>query len=307
MSSSRDKLRKKTQEQKQETPTTRKNDAFDAFIEREAQKNIVIDPLLQSLIPPLQEEELLNLEASIREEGVREDLVIWRDPAQAEGGNDYLLIDGHNRYQIIEKILGEGGAVKYGMRIMDFPDKEAVKDWMIVNQLGRRNLTNEQRSYLRGLRYEREKAKHGGEREAGASSQNGDLLKTHERLGAEFSVGKNTILRDADFARGLEKVGRQNPTLKQEILMGRHKVSKGDLQLLGRERNDDIPLDTPAALIIALAQLKPKKLRPPKSDPKFDIFKNQLQKIVRELHLESDPKAIEKIKALADELGKLLS
>lgn len=34
-------------------------------------------------------------------------------------------------------------------------------DWIILNQLGRRNLTKETQSYLKGLQYEREKKKQG--------------------------------------------------------------------------------------------------------------------------------------------------
>ncbi len=310
MASSRDKLRKKSQEKKQTTHTTRNNDAFDAFIEREQRKNILVDPLLKSLIPPLQEEELETLEQSIREEGVREDLMLWKDP-DSISGNDFFLVDGHNRYQIIQKLEAEGVSIKYGVKILDLPSKDAVKDWMIVNQLGRRNLTNEQRSYLRGLRYEREKAKHGGERDIEASPQNGNLLRTHERLGTEYAVSKNTILRDAEFARGLEKIGAQNPTLKQEILSGKHKVKKADLQLLGREKRDDFTLDSLGMLFYTLESLKPKKLRrsvpsDAPQDEQFEVLKNELLKCIKNLQVNSSVKEIEKAQAFIVELMKRL-
>ena len=37
------------------------------------------------------------------------------------------------------------------------PDRAAAVEWIIANQLGRRNLTPEQKSYLRGKRYQLEK------------------------------------------------------------------------------------------------------------------------------------------------------
>lgn len=44
---------------------------------------------------------------------------------------------------------------------MEFADRDTVIDWKIDNQLGRRNLTEEMKSYLRGTQYEREKKKQG--------------------------------------------------------------------------------------------------------------------------------------------------
>ncbi len=298
MASSRDKLKKKSQEKKQEVHTTRKSDAFDAFIERERPKNILIDPVFQSLIPPLQDEEFETLEQSIRAEGVREDLLLWKDP-EDESLENFLLVDGHNRYQIIQKIEAEGSSIKYGVRVLDLPSKDAVKDWMITNQLGRRNLTNEQRSYLRGLRYEREKASHGGERAKETSPQNGNMQKTHEKLGEEYSVSKNTILRDAEFARGIEKIGVQNPELKREILAGRQKVKKADLQLLGREK-DDAPLSVASleALYNTLDALKPKKQKAQQSETTFDALKKDLIRQIQKLGINSSAEDIEKTQRL---------
>ncbi len=56
----------------------------------------------------------------------------------------------------------------------------------------RRNLTPEQKSYLRGKRYHLEEKKaHGGEREASSDNQN--LERTRERLATEFGVAPSTI------------------------------------------------------------------------------------------------------------------
>jgi len=58
-------------------------------------------------------------------------------------------------------------------------------------------------SLLRGRVYERTKKAHGGAREA--STQNGDL-KTSELLAEKFGVSKNTIQRDAQFARAVDEL-----------------------------------------------------------------------------------------------------
>jgi len=303
MASSRDKLRKKAQEKKSTPNTTRNTDAFDAVIEREQKKNIIINPILKSLIPPLQEEELEILEQSIREEGVREDIILWKDKVNATNENDFILVDGHNRYHIVQKIESEGGNVKYGVKLIDLPDFESVKDWMIINQLGRRNLTNEQRSYLRGLRYEREKSKHGGDRKP--SPQNGNL-KTHEKLSEEYSVSKNTILRDAEFARGLEKIGLNNSLLKQNILAGKEKVKKSDIQEIAKLESPALNFESGSQLSQSLKKLKqPKPSKIEKTDNKFDSLKNTLTKEVKALSEENKKQKCQKLEEIIMEIKQL--
>ena len=88
---------------------------------------------LEVLIPPLTSEEFKQLERNILEEGIRDPLVTWNG----------ILVDGHNRYRI---------ATEYDIDFVtvekEFPDINAVKEWMINNQFGRRNLNNYQRSVL---------------------------------------------------------------------------------------------------------------------------------------------------------------
>lgn len=88
---------------------------------------------LEVLIPPLTSEEFKQLERNILEEGIRDPLVTWNG----------ILVDGHNRYRI---------ATEYDIDFVtvekEFADMNAVKEWMINNQFGRRNLNKYQRSVL---------------------------------------------------------------------------------------------------------------------------------------------------------------
>jgi hypothetical protein len=106
------------------------------------EQNILIDPEFKALIPPLAPEELAQLEANIVKDGCRDPLVTWQG----------TLIDGHNRHDICTR-----HGIPFETVEMEFTDRDAVMDWMDANQLGRRNLTNDQRSYLRGRRYNRTK------------------------------------------------------------------------------------------------------------------------------------------------------
>jgi hypothetical protein len=63
-------------------------------------------------------------------------------------------VDGHNRYEICKK-----NGISFSVQLMSFGSLQQVKEYMIDLQLGRRNLTPEQVSYFRGLRFLNEKMK----------------------------------------------------------------------------------------------------------------------------------------------------
>ena len=94
---------------------------------------IKIKKEFKSLIPDLTKEEFKQLEQNCLDEGIREKILVWNG----------FIIDGHNRYEI---------SLKWDLEIQTetkhFKDEEAVKEWMILNQFGRRNLSNYQRSVL---------------------------------------------------------------------------------------------------------------------------------------------------------------
>jgi hypothetical protein len=97
---------------------------------------ITIDQEFKDLIPPLTEEEYYNLEGSVIADGLLSPLVIWK-------GTD-ILVDGHNRYKICTQYNKP-----YTTKEISFSDREVAKRFIILNQLGRRNVTPESASKLR--------------------------------------------------------------------------------------------------------------------------------------------------------------
>ena len=96
-------------------------------------EQLLIDKDFKDFIPPLAKEEYEQLEKNIVAYGCREPLSVWRG----------FIIDGHNRYKIAQK-----HNLPYNHKRMEFPDRESVKRWIILNQFGRRNLSAYDRSIL---------------------------------------------------------------------------------------------------------------------------------------------------------------
>lgn len=107
-----------------------------------------IDPEFRALIPPLTAEERALLEEGILRDGILSPLVVWR--------GQWTVLDGHNRLDLARK-----HSLDYKVTEVDCADREAAKEWIIRNQLGRRNLQLYQRAELALLLepYLREKAK----------------------------------------------------------------------------------------------------------------------------------------------------
>ena len=87
----------------------------------------------KKLIPALSVEEFKQLEQNCLAEGIREKIITWNG----------FIIDGHNRFEIATR-----WNLEYESESKRFKDENEVKEWMIHNQFGRRNLSNYQRSVL---------------------------------------------------------------------------------------------------------------------------------------------------------------
>ena len=95
---------------------------------------------LQQFLPPLSAEEHRQLADNLQRDGCQEPLLVW-DEAR-------VLLDGHHRHDICLQY-----DIPYTVRTISLPGLDAAKAWMVRYQLGRRNLTPEQLSYLRGKQY----------------------------------------------------------------------------------------------------------------------------------------------------------
>jgi len=253
--------------------------------------NIKVLPDIEEFIPALSEEEYRQLEINIKEDGCRTPLVLWKQD------KEYIMVDGHNRYKICQKLNKD---FRIEVR-KDFKDVDDVKEWMLANQFGRRNLTKIQIAKIRGMHYNQMKNKLGGydniEKGKESKVQNApsieDANNTAQKVGNLHKVNPSTIKRDAMIAIGLEKLSKNNPRLEREILTGNVKVNKVHLQKLGKleqvpvlESIEEIPE------LIKKAVSKPTKKA------------NQKEKASPQANKEQVQKTKQKIIALVEQVGE---
>src|SRR5262249_575840 len=98
-----------------------------------------LDPELEHLLPR-SPDEVARLEQSLLAHGCEEPLVVWEEKK--------ILIDGYTRYRLLS-LLGR----PYAVKVRSFAGREAVKDWIYETHYGRRSLTPELKSYVRGRHY----------------------------------------------------------------------------------------------------------------------------------------------------------
>lgn len=180
---------------------------------------IRIDPEFRDKIPPLTPAEFDQLEQNILADGeVYEPIIVWNG----------AIIDGHNRW----KIINAHPEIPYKVKEMDFPDVWAAFDWMYSKQLGRRNLSEENRAYIIGKMYEARKHRRGGDygnqytEAIYKNYKKPNAPHTHEQIAEEVGVSPATVTNAEKFAKGVDVIKAQAPAVANQILHGGSGVTK---------------------------------------------------------------------------------
>jgi hypothetical protein len=241
--------------------------------------NLKIDPEFQNQIPPLTDDEFKQLEENILKEGkLISPLIVW--------GN--TLVDGHNRYAILQK----HPEIYFSTMPLRFENREEAIAWICRNQLGRRNLSPEQKRYLLGKQYEAEKkaakifrgnqytlAKKSG----GAHDDNHHSgKKTCDRIAEENGVSRASVLRASHYTRGIDIADNLSPGIKQKVFSGEVKFTNEEMSKLVQasvEHRSDVLAQIlhPEALEVlesASAEFEPEKAEPvPMPTPQTEEFR----------------------------------
>jgi len=170
-------------------------------------------PEIEENLFPLQPEEFKFLEESILSEGVRDALIVW--PKDGE----LILVDGHNRYRIAKE-----HNIPFEIKEKHFNDLDEVLEWVDFNQLGRRNLIDEQRSYVLGRLYRRRKRNVGRPAYVYTNTENFSVFSKNNSIAnviaKQSGVDERTVYNAADFANAVDKVKKIDPEAAGKILQG---------------------------------------------------------------------------------------
>ena len=195
-------------------------------------EDLIIDPEFESVIPPLTELEFDQLRKNILEDKeVFHPIIVWNN----------TIVDGHNRY----KILKECQNLLFRIRKLDFEDRYEVIAWICKNQIGRRNLSDAQRTILLGRRLEAEKMSRGGNRRTAemiSCPQNeGMKSKTAHKIAEESGVSRATVERSSEYVKALDIAKQHDANIERDILAGVIAPSKKDVIHIGKASKEEIP------------------------------------------------------------------
>ncbi len=196
------------------------------------------DPEFQSQIPPLTDDEFKQLEENILKEGkLISPLIVWNN----------TLVDGHNRYEIVQ----EHPEISFSTMSLPFESREEVLAWICKNQLGRRNLTPEQKKFLIGKQYSMEHRKPGGN---GNNQHTAAAKKTapeelcqidtipptsaeasiRKQIAERNNVSESYVARSEKFMHGVEIMEQMVPGMQEKTLSGQFKVRDADMHRLAK-------------------------------------------------------------------------
>ena len=173
---------------------------------------LTINETIRRALIPLRDDERHLLEQSVIAEGIRDPLVVWRRD------DELILLDGHHRYELAQKHGLEFSTVE-----MEFDDATDAVQWVLQNQLARRNLTDEQRALIIGRLYNQVKQKtlqrfsdHGEKFSPWSGSH-----ATSRYVASLHGVSYRTVQNAAEFAKAVDALAEVEPKAAEAVLLGK--------------------------------------------------------------------------------------
>lgn len=103
--------------------------------------DLIIDPLISEVLGDMEEEAFAQLEANILSDGkVRDAITVWR--------GRLIVVDGVHRLKVYRKHADKLTPPR--IEEADFDNMEDIRSWVVEQQKGRHNLTEEKKNYIDG-------------------------------------------------------------------------------------------------------------------------------------------------------------
>jgi len=190
---------------------------------------MIINNEIRDIIPALTANEYGLLRESLISEGLREPLIVWRD----------TLVDGHNRYSICKD-----NNIEIRTQQKEFDNIDSVINWIITNQLARRNLNDWQKYQL--LEKKRElyvkKAKENlqtptGNKTSMTLAKNAKVIETintQSKIAKDLNWGSNKVAQ-ADIVRK-----QATPEVKEQLQRGEISIHKAYSDIKKVEKQEQL-------------------------------------------------------------------
>ena len=225
--------------------------------------DLVVDKEFDGLLPVLTLEEFERLEQSILKNGMLDPIKVWEEP----GTGRYIIIDGHNRYRILKK---HNIGLKYweDYKIMyadELPDRDAVKQWMLEQQLGRRNLSETERyEIVQKFKSVFEKKAKDNQSSGGKGLSNLSKVNTRKEMAKAVGVSEGTYQKMDNVMQS------DNEELKQQLREKKVSVDKAYREIKNPKPN------------------KKEEITPKQQIEKFDIRMNEIDEEISSLRTERE-------------------
>lgn len=190
-----------------------------------------INPRFRDIIRPLSDEEKNALEISLLKQGLLDSVKFWPDNGKK------WIVDGHHRYEIYQK-QGPNNVSNFKAEPLNFVDEDEAAEWILNNQLMRRNLNANERTLYVGQLLELRKKRRGGlkkEEEGG---------NTAAQIATEQNMSERTVTRAAEVARLFPKADKeiqekfvQNKITQAELV--RSLKQKDEKQAIKKDKRQD--------------------------------------------------------------------
>jgi hypothetical protein len=238
----------------------------------------------------LSAEETAQLRANLIRDGCRDSLRIW----DSEG----ILIDGHNRYRLCKEL-----GIEFGTTPITLGSREAARAWIYANQLGRRNLTDDQRAIIAGRLANETSAINkitaaAIATEAAAKARRGEKSDAVKIAATDEKRDRSKVQKEAaktakvrvQKVRDAQKIEKKAPELAKKVLKGETSLAQAVKEVKKQEQaeKDETPVapkhghNPNRELLERLHELNtPRFLQTLKASPPTDSQKEQLTLAVR--------------------------
>ena len=188
--------------------------------------NLIQDEEFKRLIPPLTPDEFIRLEDDIVAHGCLSPLIVWNN----------ILLDGYNRLEICTT-----HNIPFQVKSLLFENRDAAISWICTHQIGRRNLSEDNRRYILGKLFEVQKrinVKNPQGLNQYSKEKHAPIYETKyglaRDLGDKFHVAHSTIERYAQYSRAIDRMADVVPTIIPKIMTGEvHIGVKSMIRLAG--------------------------------------------------------------------------